>query len=306
MNLQEYSKAFLISKIASGRSPETVNTYDFNFRRFIEWCEQKGYTGNDLIGIIGAETVEAYLFDLSKQGLSTHTVHSRYRHLRALYRWIERRYGKTAAGDQNPFDLISEPKTQQLLPKAISHGQMEALHDSIPTDLWTGYRDRLIIRFLFYTGVRVSELVSIELDDLDLDRRLVHVTRWKTHSQDRIPLSNNLVEALAQWIAEQRPACNHSGLWPSYAGGSVGSVKKDIPLTKAGVKNMLVQRCAQANLPRFLPHSFRHGCAAYIVESGGDISLVRDVLGHKDIRTSQRYLRFDFKRTRRLYDKIFE
>lgn len=305
MNLQTLSNEFLASKAAGNRSSNTIYSYQWNFENFTQWCEQEGYTGNDLVGSIGAETIEEHLLYMANCDYRPHTIIQRYRALRALYRWIERRHGRMELG--NPFDMLNEPKTPDLLPKAVTYAQLQVLlHNIKPSKYgaaWTATRDRLIIKMFFYTGIRVSEMATLRIDDVDLERRRLRVTRHKTKGVDLVPFSRSLAGELCEWLTTGRPACDHDGLWPASTGDRRMAPE---PLTTNGIEQMCRYRSDSAGLGTIKPHALRHGCAVHIVQSGGDISLVKRILGHKDIRTSQIYLRFDTDQVTGLYDRIFE
>jgi site-specific recombinase XerD len=305
MDLRILTAEFLASKAAGGRSPATIYNYQWNLESFLTWCNQEGFTGNDLVGPVGAETIEEHMLYMANCDYRPHTISQRYRALRALYRWVERRHGRMEAG--NPFDMLTEPTTPDLLPKAATYAQLQVLLHSIKPSKygvsWTAQRDRLILKLFFFTGIRVSEMASLRIEDVDLERRRLRVQRHKTKSIDLVPFSRSLHAELTAWLSGQRPAAPHGGLWPASTGDRHIAPE---PLTDGGIKQMCRYRCEAAGLPVLMPHSLRHGCAVYIIEKQGDISLVKRILGHKDIRTSQIYLRFDTDQVTGLYDRIFE
>lgn len=301
MDLQVLTTEFLASKAAAGRAGTTVDFYYWQFKGFMEWCERENYTDSDLMGSVGAETIEEHQLWMANSDYAAHSIVQRYRALRALYRWIEKRHGRFDQG--NPFDLLSEPKTPDLLPKATTYPQLQVLLHSINGELWTNPRDRLIIKLFFYTGLRVSEMATLNIEDVDLDRRRLRVTRHKTRGVDLVPFSRSLQADLTAWLTAQRPPCTHDGLWPASTGNHVPAPE---PLTTSGLRQVVRYRSEAAGMATMFPHSLRHGCAVHIIERGGDISLVKRILGHRDIRTSQIYLRFDTDQVTGLYDRIFE
>lgn len=300
MDLDNYLERFISSKQSLNRSQQTIDAYRYHVAAFAKWCAGKGYSDNDLTGKIGAETIEQHLLDLRNQGLSSHTAHSRYRHLRTFYNFVHTRFGPFEAG--NPFTWLTEPATLDTLPKAISYADFTLLVHSIQGDHWSNQRDRAIIKTLFYTGMRANELLSLTIGDLDLERRRIRLMRWKTKREDFIPLSRSLGDDLRTWVSETRPACTHDGLWPSLERDHSSGA----PIVYDGLKELLRRRCKQAGIKTYRAHAFRHGCAAHIIQRGGDISLIKDLLGHSELTTTQIYLRFDVGRLTGLYDRIFD
>lgn len=305
MDLRILTAEFLASKAAGNRAPATIYNYQWNLDSFGDWCAAEGYAANDLVGSMGAETIEEHLISMTNDDYSPHTILQRYRAVRALYHWIEKRHGRSSL--DNPFRMLQEPTTPDLLPKAVTYAQLQVLLHSITPSVyganWTCPRDRLIIKLFFYTGLRVSEMATLTLADIDLERRRLRVTRHKTKGVDLVPFSRSLHSEMNAWLTAQRPACGHHGLWPASTGDR--SIAHE-PLTIQGIRQMVRYRSERAGLPPMFPHSLRHGCAVHIIERGGDISLVKRILGHKDIRTSQIYLRFDTDQVTGLYDRIFE
>jgi len=303
MNLNEFVEPFLTSREAQGCSPNTVRYYRGQLIDYFTWCELNGFTGSDLVGIMGAETFEGYSAAMLARGLSPFSVDNCYRSLRCYCRWIWRRY---RLPDESPFLYLKRSTLPDLLPKAISYTQMLLLHHSIkPSDRndWVSVRDKLIVRFLFCTGVRAGELISLKIGDVDVAQRRLKVRRWKTGIEGFIPLTKTLVAELGQWLETQRPAVDHDGLWPSYIHRAKAPGP---PLAGQGLTQMLRRRCKAAGLPRFAPHSFRHGTAIEIIARGGALNLVTEMLGHRQVASSMRYLRFDISRTQQALDRIFD
>lgn len=300
MDLQEHAERFFQSKTAVNRSAATLDYYRYHIGKFLAWCAQNSYSGNDLVGTVGAEVLEEYFLHLGID-YSPFTVTGAYRSLRALYRFIEHRQGPITEG--NPYTWLEMPSTPDLLPKAITFGEFMILLHNITGDKWIARRDRLLIKMLFFTGLRLGEITDLSVNDVNLERRQLRIYRQKIKAEGFIPLSQSLRDDLRAWLGGQRPACPHDGLWPSL---QKGVIVGDQPLIAQGITEMLRRRCRTASLPEYLAHSFRHGCAVHIIQRGGDLSLVKDLLGHRDLKTTQHYLRFDLDRLTNQYDRIFE
>lgn len=307
MDLHEQAEKFYQSKAGAGRSPHTIITYRMHIKDFLQWCDAQGYTSSDLTGINGAETIEEhFLYMRMERDLSTATVHGRFRSLRSLYRWIERRIGPIEGG--NPFAWLTQPSQPTLLPKHISFNEVTLLLHSIKTnsikgDHWLNCRDRLLIKTLFYTGLRAGELVRLRLGDVDWPNRKMKVMRWKTGVEQLLPLSVSLADDMRAWLGDQRPAVPHDGLWPT---ADPHYRPTSEPMLYFGLRQVLRRRCEAIGMKAFGPHAFRHGCAAHIINRGGAISLVKDLHGHRSIETTQIYLRFDMSRLQAGLDRIFE
>jgi len=302
MNLQEFTEPFYVSRVAQGCHSTTVKYYRDHIGAFFAWCATNGYEGNDLVGTTGAETVESYAESMRGRGLSPFTVHNTFRALRCYCKWVWKRHKPE---DESPFVYLKMPATPDLLPKSISYSQMLLLHHSIKSDRsdWVTARDKLLIKTLFFTGLRAGELITLSLADVDIAQRRLRVRRWKTDREQFIPLTKSLAGDIGQWIAEQRPPVGHDGLWPSYL--HLAKVAGP-PMTVDSLKHMLMRRCKAAGLPKFLAHSFRHGTAVEIIARGGALNLISELLGHTQISSTMRYLRYDISRTATALDRIFD
>lgn len=308
MDLQDLSERFYISKAGQGCAYNTILSYKMHITDFLTWCDEEGYTSSDLAGVIGAETIEEYmLYCRMERELSDATVLGRYRSLRALYRWIERRVAPFENG--NPFLWLTQPRQRQLLPKHITHTEFVLLLHSIkdnparPAEHWLNQRDRAIIKTLFHTGVRASELIRLRTEDVDVAGRKMLVKRWKTGIEQFVPLSRSLAADLRAWLDGQRPAVPHNGLWP-VADPHYRAIVE--PLQYFGLRQILRRRCKGAGLREFGAHAFRHGCAVFVIERGVDVSIVKDLLGHRSLETTQLYLRFDLSRLAAGIDRVFD
>lgn len=300
MNLQEQTDRFLRSKTSQGKSPHTIDFYFRNIADFMKWCDLNSYEGQDLVGQTGAEIIEDYQNELLERGLSPFTIHCRYRALRALYKWVEKRDGPFPEG--SPFHWLTEPKTPDTLPKAISYEEVTLLLHSIQPTGWVNTRDRLIIKTLFHTGMRAGELLGLRVNDIQTEQRRIHLYRTKTQKEDYIPLSRSLARDFNAWLTAVRPDVDHDWLWPSARTPTTTAAQ----LMQEGLKQMLRRRCKGAGIKIYRPHSFRHGCAVHIVQRNGDVSLVKELLGHADLTTTQVYLRFNIDQLTSAYDKIFD
>lgn len=296
MDIAVYMHDFIQTKRAALRSADTIRHYKYVFDAYMRWAGERDYSQSDLYQ---SETIEQFLSDGVQRNLSPMTIHDLFRGLRALFRWLEDR--KLLETETNPFDLLEIPRKTSKLPNAISYHEMQRLVLFLAGDGWRDHRDRLIIQLLFFCGIRASELCRLRVTDVDFERRAILVRRYKTRNEEFVPFPRSLAPELARWLEEVRPACNYDAL---LVGAEFnGSVVTPFHIT--GLQQMLRRRCLQAKVKVYRPHAFRHGCARFIVERGGDVSLVKSILGHKDVSSSLIYLRFNIDGTRDLYDRIF-
>lgn len=272
--ITESLERFLIAR--ASLSKRTLEFYKDNLQRYAGWIQAAGCAGDDWLN---PEVIEEFLADEGRR-VGPHTVHGRYRALSAFYGWLrKRRYIPT-----NPMIDIDAPRTPKQAPRRARASEVTQLLDSIAGDTWIDARDRLAIRLLFFCGLRVSECAALELTDFDLEEKLLHVraTTTKANRDRFVPLLGPVVEAFNGYLVV-RPA------WPTdkvFLSADGGYRQPMGTLTRFGIWQLLRRRCKAAGVRDLNPHAFRHGLAMYLLNQGGDMSLVQRILGHSRITTT--------------------
>jgi len=288
MDLRPTIDKFLASKVGGGCKPKTVESYRYYLEAFRDWCETNRYSQSDLLSLIGAETIETYIAHRRSSGLSPHTVLGDYRGIRALYKWsIER---KLIDRDETPFEYLSEPKTPRKSPKAITQVDLERLLQYLSDiDCWVARRDETVIIVLAYCGLRLSEAAAISENDISADWRSMRVYRHKTDMETIVPIVGPVAEPLRNWLHTHRPIGSHH-MWPV---AHKSGIAADKPLSDWGLREMCRRRCKQAKCSRiWYPHAFRHFCGMNLARLKADGVLIRDMLGHQDLRSAMEYITY--------------
>jgi len=204
--------------------------------------------------------------------------------LRALYRLLVRE------GDieSDPTATVGIPRRPQSLPKAISLDDVVALLDAPGTDL-LGRRDRAILETLYGTGLRISELVALDVDDVDLDRRSVLVRAGKGGKDRVVPLGRPAADRISDYATlvrrelatRARAGSSRAALWLNARGGR---------LTRQGCWKIMKAHARAAGLPELIsPHTLRHSFATHLLDAGADVRVVQELLGHASLTTTQIY-----------------
>lgn len=229
---------------AKRRSPDTITWYAEQFAAFDSWrLSQKPPLPDDLPD---ADTIDAFIAD-QHDGHKPSTVHARFRAIRALFLFLERR--KKIKYDDNPIHLVDAPGVPTEIRRHVSMEALDALLASITGQSWLDHRDRLIIQILFYSGLRCGELCALSVADVDIKRAEITVDRGKGDKARVVPATPELASALVAYLFS-RPAHVDVLLLKSdgYAGAKEGSLQPE------GVRQMLIRRCKRAGLMR---HSTR-------------------------------------------------
>jgi len=271
-------------------SPHTLAAYRrdlsklaaFRARHGIEgWCD------------VDAQHVRVLIAEEHRAGLSGRSLQRLLSALRAFFRHLVRA-GKAS---HNPAELVRAPKAPRRLPKALDVDQAARLVEIADEAGEAGLnaRDRAILELMYSCGLRVSELVGLDMRDVDLSEAQVTVM-GKGRKQRMVPVGRHAVSALRQWmrvrscwIAEETPA-----LFLARGGAR---------LTARAVQQRVRRWAIRQGLDTHVhPHMLRHSFASHVLESCGDLRAVQELLGHADISTTQIYTHLDFQHLARVYD----
>ncbi len=300
MLLETALSQFLTARKAEGRSPRTLEFYEENTRRFIDYVSAAGTQGS---AWARATVIEEYLSHERARGLSERTVLARYQALRALFNWLKQR----GMVDSSPVDSVQEPAYRRTQPLKIGREQYLKLKEAIPDGplaSWIDHRDRLIVSLLFWTGLRIGELLALRFSDIDGHARLIRVALGKGRKGRLVPFPHE-INAIIERYSETRPP------WPYpeeiFLSNNGGGGARGL-LQPQGVRQMLKRRCNSAALPYFNPHSFRHGFAVEMLNGGGlEMGILSKLLGHSSVKMTQHvYADWETAALRRAYDQAEE
>jgi integrase/recombinase XerD len=215
--------------------------------------------------------------------------------VRALYRFLVREGRLTS----DPTARVGSPRKPRSIPKAVSVDEVARLLDATADDL-LGRRDRAILELLYGSGVRISELVAIDVDDLDLDDGTLLVRAGKGSKARRVPVGRAARAAAETYLVRSRPElATRAG---AAAGGALFLNARGTRLTRQGCWKILKGYARSAGLEdRVSPHTLRHSFATHMLEGGADIRVVQELLGHASLATTQVYTLVSDARLREVY-----
>lgn len=211
--------------------------------------------------------------------------------VRGLHKFLVRE-GLSA---DDPARELAGPRGERPLPKALTVPEVERLLEAPSGSTPAALRDRAMLELLYGGGLRISELVGLDVDDVDVDERNARV-RGKGGRERLVPLGRTACRAVEQWAVGARPALEPSGpaLLINQRGGR---------LTRQGAWKILTRHAEAVGLGgRVSPHTLRHSFATHLLEGGADVRVVQELLGHASVRTTQIYTRVSDTRLRAVYD----
>ncbi len=245
------------------------------------------------------DRIRAYLVRLGEQAYSPATMARKIATLRSFYKWTSRR-GLT---DTNPMIAIRTPRQGKRLPKAITVEQVEQLLSAPDDREVLGARDRAMLETLYSTGIRVSELVDLNLEDLDEPGECLRV-RGKGKKERVVPLGSHALAAIRHYRDTLTGDEQYSRAWsPERTVRPLFVNKHGGRLSSRSVRRKLDKYLRMAGLdPTISPHTLRHSFATHLLDNGADLRSVQELLGHQSLSTTQAYTHLTTQRLRAAYD----
>lgn len=274
-----------------GLALNTLESYSRDLRQYQEFLE-KG--GTETLESASQSTIVAYLMYLRKQGKATATIARRLAALKAFYHFLI----KENLVDKDPTDSLASPKLERKLPKVLTVEEVDRLLAQPDIKTPHGLRDKAMLELLYATGIRVSELTSLNLGDVDLQEAVVRC-KGKGSKERIVPMGTMAVNALSAYLSTGRPKLlqdpREKALFVNHHGSR---------LTRQGFWKIVKKYAAQAGIRKEItPHTLRHSFATHLLENGADLRAVQEMLGHADISTTQIYTHVTRSRLKEVYSR---
>lgn len=277
-----------------GRSAHTRRAYLGDVRSLFEFLDGRG------IGLDGLSlpVLRTWLAGAASAGAARTTLARRTSAVRAFTAWATRRGLLTT----DPGARLQMPKAHRTLPAVLRQDQaldaMAAAKSGAQQGDPLALRDRLIVEMLYATGIRVSELCGLDIDEVDTGQRLVRVL-GKGNKQRTVPFGVPAADALRAWLDDGRPALLTAESGPALLLGARG---RRLDVRQA--RTVVHQTVAAVNgAPDMGPHGLRHSAATHLLEGGADLRVVQELLGHSSLATTQLYTHVAVSRLRAVHDQ---
>lgn len=270
-------------------SIHTQTNYQRDLEKFIECCQK--YSLADL-SAIKPQHIRQMVAQLHRQGLGGKSL---ARWLSAVRSFFE--YGiRNQWAVNNPADGIQAPKSERKLPKVLDVDQA-AQFVEIEGDLPLDVRDCALLELIYSSGLRLAEVVGLNLQDIDMKESMVRV--WGKGSRERdVPVGSKAIAALREWLPQRKL------LLKDEAEQAVFISKRGTRITHRAVQIRMQQLSVKQGMDTPVhPHMLRHSFASHVLESSSDLRLVQEMLGHANISTTQIYTHLDFQHLAKVYDQ---
>ena len=271
-------------------SPHTVKGYERDLKKLSDYLSAQDIENWK---IVKEHDLRAFINSERRRGLSPRSIQRLLSSCRTFFEnlLIEGHI------QLSPAQNVSSPKSAQLLPKAMDADLVQRLLDFKPKGM-IEIRDKALAELLYSSGLRLSEVCQLEVQDLDLKERTCRVL-GKGNKTRIVPVGKKAIQAIRDWMI-YRSELKASKETSTHA---IFLNNKGNRISARSIQFRLEKLCLQRGIPGINPHMLRHSFASHVLESSGDLRAVQEMLGHSDIGTTQIYTKLDFQHLSKVYDK---
>ena len=273
---------FVVSLTAA--SPNTVSAYQRDVRLFVEWVDRHGVQAPTQVT---KQHIRSYVAFLTTSKLARRSISRKKAALARYFGWLSRNRKVKV----DPTVGVKTPSDKGRLPKVLTAEQLRALLEHHPQEhpRWRHLRDDAVVEMLYGSGLRVSELCSLDVDSIDVRRGIVRVM-GKGSKERQVPVSKPAVDAVRDWVKLRHEVSvdDELALFLNHRGKRI---------TARDVRRLIDDRAVSPTHP----HALRHTFATHLLDNGADLRAVQELLGHADVATTQRYTHVSKERLKTAY-----
>lgn len=283
--IDEFYQFLLLER---GLSQHTVSAYASDLKKFREYLSEKGKT----LLTVETKDIENFMSFLADKGISARSRARTLTAIKTFFRFLV----LTGRLETNPAALMETPRFESKLPQVLTLEEVERLLDAPDISTPRGLRDKAMLELLYATGLRVSELVKLKLNQLNMEVGYILVV-GKGAKERLVPIGTHAQEAIKRYLEEGRPGLlsrpNSPYLFIGYRGR---------PLTRQGFWEIVKRYALQVGINKPIsPHTLRHSFATHLLERGADLRSVQTMLGHASVITTQIYTHVTKEHLRKIY-----
>ncbi|MDR8391819.1 tyrosine recombinase XerC [Aliifodinibius sp. S!AR15-10] len=285
-------------KVERNASPHTITSYENDLTQFLEFCAQYFDSSDSEVDLQAVErlTIRLWLGELSEEGMAKSSIARKVAAVRSFFKYSFKR----GMVEQNPAHLLIVPKKDQPLPKTVNSEDLSRMMELAPGDNPQSAQDRAILELFYSTGIRLSELVSLDIDEVNFDLKQVKVM-GKGAKQRIVPLGSSSVTALKRHLQTRKEL---------YGTRTDRDARSALFLAAHGqrIYPRAVQRLVNDYLTRASevtqksPHVLRHSFATHLLDRGADIRVIKELLGHSNLASTQVYTHTSVERLKNVYE----
>jgi integrase/recombinase XerD len=276
----------------NGLSENTLSAYRSDLRGFLSWLRQRGKGG---LLVAEDDDLQGYLGCRFQAGMSPRSAARLLSSLKRFYRY-QLMEGNIA---KDPSALLDTPKLGRPLPKILNEADVEHLLEAPLTDIPRELRDRTMLEFMYACGLRVSELINIKLDQINMQQGVLRI-RGKGGKERLVPIGEQALHWIGRYLIEARPAFLKRLSTTEW----LFVTNRGTPMTRQAFWYLIKRYAYRAGIDKELsPHTLRHAFATHLLNHGADLRVVQMLLGHSDLSTTQIYTHIARARLKKLHSK---
>lgn len=290
--MKDFLEKFLeYISVEKGLAKNTIDSYNRDLKSYISYLRTKNI---NILNDTNRTTIVSYLLLMQKKGKASSSISRACAAIKSFYQFLFREH----IIDEDPTDNLDTPKLEHRLPKVLTIEEVQMLLCQPNTTTLLGMRDRTMLELLYATGMRVSELISLSTQDVNLEMGFLRCI-GKGSKERIVPIGCVAIHYLEQYINNVRNMMLNGKkidtLFLNCQGNS---------MTRQGFWKIIKKYSHQAGInKRITPHTLRHSFATHLLENGADLRSVQEMLGHADISTTQIYTHITRNKIKEIYDK---
>lgn len=278
--------------VERGLANNTLLAYRADLEKYCCFLEAKNHVE---IRNIKRQDTSDFMFDLKERGLSTNSICRSLAAVKMFHRFLVRE----RLADEDPTHLIETPKTWQRIPDVMTVAEIESMITAAAGRDWQSVRDQAILELFYASGMRVSELSGLEMENLNLEIGYVRCI-GKGRKERIIPIGRRAKSALEKYLQKVRPKLLKDHVEPSVLLSRLGK-----RISRQSLWKIIKCYARKANIKKTIkPHTMRHSFATHLLEHGADLRSVQEMLGHADISTTQIYTHVDKERLKAVHKEF--
>lgn len=287
-------------KVEKNVSHHTLRSYSTDIDQFYNYLTKKKIVDGHEWDFkkIDNLTIRSYLGFLYKKNISKRSVARKLAVIRSFFKFLCRE----GFLKKNPAKSVATPRQEKNIPSFLTIDEIFHLLKQPEEKSFLGLRDKAILELFYATGMRIGELVSSNIEDINFDLRLIKI-KGKGKKERIVPINRSAVTLLAKYIEERKKKelkinIVSSGKSPLFINFRYKGI------TDRGIRNMLVKYLRKGNISKTIsPHSLRHTFATHLLDAGADLRVIQELLGHSSLSTTQKYSHVSTRQLMEIYDK---
>ncbi len=286
-------------KVERNASSHTITSYQNDLSGFLAFCSKSFDAPIEKVNVheVNRLTIRLWLGDLSEEGLAKSSIARKVAALRSFFKYCFKR----GHIEKNPAHLLIVPKKDKSLPKTVTQSDLERLLDAVDTSTVKGLQDRAILEVFYGTGIRVSELVGLNITDVDIRSKQI-IVHGKGNKERVIPLGDTAIKIIKEFLKLRTQL---------YGNRTDSDARKALFIAASGQR--IYARGVRYMVERYLkkhsevtqksPHVLRHSFATHMLDNGADIRIIKEFLGHSNLASTQVYTHTSVERLKNVYEQ---